>query len=59
MPRKTASGDRKRGKKWYLPRPDGLTIRQIAEVMGISEGTVRNIQDDAFYKLRKELTKGE
>lgn len=36
-----------------------LTYREIAELLGVSHGTVQNIERRALAKLRKYARKGE
>lgn len=47
--------DYARRSKHYQPRPDGLTLQQVAEEMGITKGGAKKIQDRALEKIRRAL----
>jgi DNA-directed RNA polymerase specialized sigma subunit len=46
----------------YQARPDGMTIREVARVLGISKARVAQIEKAALKKLHKRIkvwAKGE
>jgi len=39
----------------YLDRPDGLTLHQVADRLGVTKSCAKKIQDRALEKIRRAL----
>lgn len=39
----------------YLARPDGMTLQEVADVLGVTKSCVKKIEDGALRKLRRAL----
>lgn len=42
----------------YLERPDGMTLQEVADLLGVTKSCVKKIQDGALWKLRRALEEG-